>query len=202
MRPEEEMCLEAGELLLTKRTFYDKIRIKICVFAQTGDEANMTILVLSDSHSALQFMRRCIEQVKPDAMIHLGDYFDDGLTMKEEHPFLPVYQVPGNCDYYSCPPGQPAVLVQQVCGVRLYMTHGHLHRVKLYREALLKDARASGAEAALFGHTHEAYCAQEDDGLWVLNPGSCGYFGGSAGVIETDGSRICSCRILREGELS
>ena len=36
----------------------------------------MKILVLSDSHSALQFMRQCVESVKPDAIIHLGDFFD------------------------------------------------------------------------------------------------------------------------------
>ena len=45
----------------------------------------MKILVLSDSHSTLSFMRRCIESVKPDAIIHLGDHFDDGIAMKEEY---------------------------------------------------------------------------------------------------------------------
>ena len=40
----------------------------------------MKILVLSDSHSALQFMRQCVESVKPDAIIHLGDFFDDGVV--------------------------------------------------------------------------------------------------------------------------
>ena len=46
----------------------------------------MKILVLSDSHSALRFMRQCIDRVKPHAVIHLGDYFDDGEAMKEEYP--------------------------------------------------------------------------------------------------------------------
>lgn len=44
----------------------------------------MKILVLSDSHSALQFMRQCVESVKPDAIIHLGDFFDDGVVIHEE----------------------------------------------------------------------------------------------------------------------
>ncbi len=43
----------------------------------------MNILVLSDSHSTLSFMRRCVETVKPDAIVHLGDYFDDGASLKE-----------------------------------------------------------------------------------------------------------------------
>ena len=31
----------------------------------------MKILVLSDSHSALSFMRRCVDAVHPDAIVHL-----------------------------------------------------------------------------------------------------------------------------------
>ena len=30
----------------------------------------MTILVLSDSHSTLRFMRLCVEKIQPDALIH------------------------------------------------------------------------------------------------------------------------------------
>lgn len=161
----------------------------------------MKILVLSDSHSALSFMRRCIEAVRPDAMIHLGDYFDDGAAMAEEFPNIPLYQVPGNCDRYRCAPGQPEILIQPVSGVELYMTHGHRHRVKQYLGQLLRDARASRVAAVLYGHTHVADCHQEDDGLWVLNPGSCGYYGGSAGLIETKNGKIVSCRILRQENL-
>ena len=161
----------------------------------------MKILVLSDSHSTLSFMRRCITAVKPDAIVHLGDHFDDGEAMKEEFPAIRFYQVPGNCDRYRCPPGQPEILIERVCGVELYMTHGHKHSVKSYLGALLRDARAAKAAAALYGHTHVADCHQESDGLWVLNPGSCGYFGGSAGLIEAENGRIVSCRLLREEDL-
>jgi hypothetical protein len=31
----------------------------------------------------------------------------------------------------------------------------------------------------------------------VLNPGSCGYGGGSAGLIEIQNGKIVDCRILR-----
>ena len=161
----------------------------------------MTILVLSDSHSTLRFMRLCVETIKPDALIHLGDYFDDGTVLHEAYPDIPFYQVPGNCDRYRCPPGQAEILVNRVCGVRLYMTHGHKHQVKLSTGALLKDARAAGVDAVLYGHTHAVDCRREADGLWVLNPGSSGYYGGSAGVIETHNGKIDSCRILREDSL-
>ena len=161
----------------------------------------MKILVLSDSHSTLSFMRRCISAVKPQAIVHLGDHFDDGEAMKEEYPGIAFYQVPGNCDRYRCAPWQPEILIERVCGVELYMTHGHKHSVKSYLGALLRDARASKVDAVLYGHTHVADCHQEADGLWVLNPGSCGYFGGSAGLLETENGRIVSCRLLREEDL-
>ena len=158
----------------------------------------MKILVLSDSHSTLSFMRRCIEFTKPDVMIHLGDYFDDAVAMKEEYSGIPLYQVPGNCDRYRCEPGLPEILIPRIGGVDIYMTHGHRHKVKAYLGALLRDARASKAAAVLYGHTHIPDCHQEEDGLWVLNPGSCGYYGGSAGLLEIKDGRICACRLLSE----
>ncbi len=159
----------------------------------------MKILVLSDSHASLSFMRRCISGVKPNAVVHLGDYFDDGEVMKEEFPGIPFYQVPGNCDRYRCPPNQPQILIDRVCGVDLYMTHGHKHSVKTYLGALLKDARTAGVDAVLYGHTHTADCHREEE-LWVLNPGSCGYYGGSAGIIEVENGKITSCRVIQDGE--
>lgn len=161
----------------------------------------MKILVLSDSHSALGFMRRCVEKIKPDAIFHLGDYFDDGTVLREENPGILFYQVPGNCDRYRCDPYQPEILIPTVFGVNLYLTHGHRHGVKQGLGALLKDARASKASAVLYGHTHQADCRREPDGLWILNPGSCGYYGGSAGLMEIQNQQITSCRILREGDL-
>lgn len=160
--------------------------------------AAMKILVLSDSHSALSFMRLCVDKTKPDTVIHLGDYFDDGRTLAEEYPNIPFIQVPGNCDRYRCDLCQSEILIQRVGGVNLYMTHGHRHGVKQYLGKLLRDAKASAADVVLYGHTHEANCYREEDGLWVLNPGSCGYYGGSAGLIITESGRIRDCRILRQ----
>ena len=161
----------------------------------------MKILVLSDSHSGMRFMRQAICKLRPDAVIHLGDHYDDGETLSEEYPNLPFHIVMGNCDLYRTYGIHPERLCYDVCGVRLYMTHGHIHHVKSGLYSLLKDARASGAAAALYGHTHKAYCVQEDDGLWELNPGACGNAGGSVGLIETNGKEILSCRIIRLTEL-
>lgn len=160
----------------------------------------MKILVLSDSHSALSFMRRCIEWAKPDAVVHLGDYYDDGAAMAEEYPGVDFYQVPGNCDRHRYGIVDPEIRVVELGGVRFYLTHGHLHQVKFGLWSLLRDARAAGVQAALFGHTHQAHCSNED-GLWLINPGSCGYGGGSAAVLTLENKKISDCRIIGQSEM-
>ena len=161
----------------------------------------MKILVLSDSHSALRMMRQYITALRPDAVIHLGDHYDDGRAIAEEFPGLPVYQVPGNCDAHRGFIPDPEIRVEKVGGVWLYLTHGHRHKVKLSRHALIADARAAKVQAVLYGHTHAAECYQEENGLWVLNPGSCGYGGGTAGWIETQAGMILFCKILRPEDI-
>ena len=161
----------------------------------------MKILVMSDSHAGMSFMRYCINRIKPNVMIHLGDYFEDGEQIREEYAHIPIHQVPGNCDRYRMVAYHPEVLCYKVHDVKLYMTHGHNHRVKSGIYALLKDARAAEAQAVLYGHTHIADCHQEEDGLWVLNPGSCGSYGGSVGVIETEQGRILRCNIYKHSDL-
>lgn len=161
----------------------------------------MKILVLSDSHSSMSFMRRCMETVRPNAVIHLGDHYDDGEALAEDFSGVPFYQVPGNCDRYRCVPGTPEIRIERVCDLDVYFTHGHKHNVKQYLGRLLQDAKVCKVKAVLYGHTHIADCHREPDGLWVLNPGSCGYYGGSAGLIETEHGEVLSCKILRQEDL-
>jgi len=146
-------------------------------------------------------MRYCITKTKPDQIVHLGDYFDDGKTISEEYPHIRFHQVPGNCDRYRCAPWQADILCYDIGGVRFYMTHGHRHSVKSGLGHLLADARASGAAAVLYGHTHCADCQQDSDGLWILNPGSCGSYGGSVGLIEISEGKISSCSIFRQEDM-
>ena len=76
----------------------------------------------------------------------------------------------------------------------IYATHGHV-----YNNAHLPPIHPG--DILLHGHTHIPDCHQEEDGLWVLNPGSCGYGGGSAGLMEVENGNIISCRILRQTDL-
>lgn len=161
----------------------------------------MKILVLSDSHSAMRFMRDCVERIKPQAVVHLGDYYDDGETLKELYPHIQLHQVPGNCDRYRCPPWVQPRLCYDVCGVRLFMTHGHKYGVKTNTAMMVAEARAMHAQAALYGHTHVAEAYREETGMWVMNPGTSGYGGGSAGLIEVENGQILSCRIITADNL-
>ena len=157
------------------------------------------ILVLSDSHSGNSFMRWCVDTVKPDAIVHLGDYYEDGLDLHEEYPMIPFYQVPGNCDRYRAPAHASEILIQPIFGVALYMTHGHKHRVKSTLGLLTAAAHVAKVQAVLYGHTHIEDCHREGD-LWVLNPGSSGSWGGSAGIIEVDGGKILRGFNFRYGD--
>lgn len=161
----------------------------------------MRILVVSDSHSALSFMLNCAQVLKPDVIIHLGDHYDDGEVLRDSCPNARVYLLPGNCDRYRAPTWVPEILTDTLGGLKFYMTHGHRHSVKSTLGPLLRDARAAGCSIVLYGHTHSAYCHQEEDGLWVMNPGSCGYYGGNAGLIELHDGKIKVCRLVKAGDL-
>ena len=161
---------------------------------------NMKVLVFSDSHSSLSFMRLGMEKVKPDAVIHLGDHYDDAEVLMEEWPHITMYRVPGNCDKYRVPDYVPEILIHPVYGVNMYMTHGHRHRVKMGIGALIRDARLCRCDIALYGHTHEADCHREEDGLWVMNPGAASY-SGTCGLIEIQNKKITACQILDRWDL-
>lgn len=160
----------------------------------------MRLLVLSDSHSITSDMFRWVEKIKPDGILHLGDYYDDGQELAKRYPEIPLLQVPGNCDAYRNGGMKPSVLVRELGGVRIYMTHGHKHHVKTTLALLVSDAAAAGAQIALYGHTHVPDCHWEE-GILVFNPGTCGFFVGGAGLIEVEDGNILDARLLERKEL-
>ena len=161
----------------------------------------MRLLVLSDSHAGISFMRFCISRLCPDQVIHLGDHYQDGKILEEENPHIRFHQVPGNCDRYRCDPWAADLMCYPIGGVMTFMTHGHKHGVKTGTWQLLADARQKGAQLVLYGHTHRAECYREEDGLWVMNPGSCGSYSGSVGLVELEDGKISACRILSQTDI-
>lgn len=149
----------------------------------------LKILVLSDSHRTMRNMECALERERPDCVIHLGDHLRDAVQLGRYFPSVPVYAVPGNCDLPE--PGEPLWRLEELEGVRIFMTHGHAYGVKRGLLSLELAAREQDADVALFGHTHSAFCRAKD-GLWLMNPGACGAGRSSYGIIEIEnGAALC-----------
>ena len=110
---------------------------------------------------------------------------------------LPVAQVRGNCDYgeYDIPEQR----VVEYSGVKFLLCHGHRFGVKSGLLRLSYAAMENQVTVALFGHTHQAFC-EVRDGVWLLNPGSCGYGGKQTyGIVEIkNGQPTCCVKIIDE----
>ena len=155
----------------------------------------MRLLILSDSHGNLQYMTQAVERLGPTHVIHLGDHTRDARDLAGRFPMTPLVSVRGNCDYGDDTPEQR---LADYGGVRVLMCHGHRHGVKSGLQRYLLAAKESLADVALFGHTHQAYC-EEEGGVWLVNPGSCGGYAPTCAVIDIAAGKP-SCRIVRLDE--
>jgi len=134
-------------------------------------------------------MYRAVDQYKPDLVVHLGDMMWDAEELSYTYPKQAVVMVPGNCDGWTTAPLQKRL---EIKGKGMLLSHGHIWQVKYGYDAALAAARKAGVDLVMFGHTHRAYCQQEPDGLWVLNPGSARY---SCGIVTIDGGEL-NCQIM------
>lgn len=131
----------------------------------------MKIAVFSDTHGSYKGMLKAVGEYMPDQIIHLGDGMRDTQALQREFPQIPVCCVPGNCDHdYE----NPEYKVIRLGTLKAFITHGHRYAVRGGRvDTLLYAAECSGAQIAMFGHTHKAVFTQVE-GLFVLNPGTAG----------------------------
>ena len=128
------------------------------------------ILVVSDSHGDVENMRRAVELVRPDMMIHLGDGWRDAELLAKSCPELVIEKVPGNCDYRS---GEALERMVTIENKTVMICHGHTQGVKSDLGMILRTAQERGADAVLFGHTHKSF-VDIRCGIVMLNPGSIG----------------------------
>ena len=131
--------------------------------------------VLSDSHGDWRNLERLISQMgHVDAVCFLGDIDRDADHLQELLGTAPdppaLFAVCGNNDLASL---RPYDLLSELGGKRIFMTHGHRYRVRQGTDELVRKAKSLGAEVALYGHTHEAYCSY-DSGILAVNPGAAG----------------------------
>ncbi len=151
----------------------------------------MKILVFSDSHGDVSSMDRTILMEKPDHILHLGDCVKDARAL-EKHG-IPLTCVAGNCDWGS---GEPEVLTPVFRSTRIYMTHGHLHRVKMQYQLIFYAGLEAEADIILFGHTHQPECFTKE-GLWLMNPGACSRRGSYGVIILGSDTPECCVKSVR-----
>ena len=141
----------------------------------------MRILVLSDIHGDLHSAMRAVKaQPNAEAIIFCGDGAQQFQSIKETYTEKTVVGVRGNCDWTSTLPVTETITLG---GKTLFITHGHMYQAKFTTYNLVCAAREAKADILLFGHTH---CAMNeyDDGLYIMNPGSCNGYGASYGYID------------------
>jgi uncharacterized protein len=146
----------------------------------------MKIIVLSDIHGDISRARKALSmQHAAEVVIFCGDGWRDLEQLKIENPDKMFLYVKGNCDWNCDFPTYDHITLE---GKSIYFTHGHVFHVKYGLYEIKSWARENKADIVLFGHTHEAVDSYED-GLYIMNPGSCSGYGASFGTIEIkDGS--------------
>jgi len=127
----------------------------------------MKVVILSDTHGDVAAMRKILhDNADAGLILHAGDYAYDLFRAK---PAMESYAVIGNCDRYgsSAPDFELINLGKSI----IYLTHGHIQGVKYGLETLASEAKAMGANVAVFGHTHRQL-VENHAGILMLNPGS------------------------------
>lgn len=131
----------------------------------------MKIAVFSDTHGSVARMLRAARELRPDAVVHLGDYERDADCLEREYPEIPLFRVCGNCDMA---PRSPQELVAEFGPVRALLCHGHRYAVDWGRlDSMVYAAQEKGCKLVLYGHTHRAENT-EIGGVKLVNPGTAG----------------------------
>ena len=141
-----------------------------------------TAIIIADTHGYAP--KEILSEIdRADKLIFAGDGYTALYNWLSEDNRRKLIGVAGNCDY-DC--GAPTVATFRIEDVNIYLTHGHLHRVKYHYYGLLSAAQQERCSIAIYGHTHS-----EDnttiDGVTLFNPASYRYCG-SYGYLTVDGS--------------
>ncbi|WP_018921648.1 metallophosphoesterase [Salsuginibacillus kocurii] len=124
------------------------------------------ILIISDTHGDRTELAKVIARHANDteAIIHCGDSELEGT----DEVLKGVNIVKGNCDFGTDFSEETLLEIE---GQRVFVTHGHLHNVKMTHLNLLYRAEESGADLVCFGHSHSV-AAFHERGVVFVNPGS------------------------------
>ena len=120
-------------------------------------------IVLSDTHGNRKDVESLLYTVEHDGVFFAGDGVDDF-----EHYYRDIYMVRGNCDFFS---DLNTVIIKEICGTKVLITHGHLYGAKSGMGGLITLAKANDIKLVIFGHTHMSYY-EIIDGITFVNPGT------------------------------
>ncbi|MDP8231717.1 MAG: YfcE family phosphodiesterase [Candidatus Zophobacter franzmannii] len=120
----------------------------------------MKILIASDTHGNIEFLNSVIKRESDsDALLHLGDNWEDVDAIKQSIKGWELYRVPGN--YH------PGLVNRTLNRIEKFEMSGKVFK-------LVHDLQQLGNQKScdfiLFGHTHVAFC-EEIKGIIYLNPG-------------------------------
>lgn len=128
----------------------------------------MIIGVMSDTHGDMRRVEQCLRLIPGvELLLHAGDFYEDAQKIGLAAG-LKVVAVTGNCDYMVKGPSEEMLAVG---ARRIYLTHGHLYRVKHDISLLIQRSRALEADVTVFGHTHYPAVFRRE-GMLFVNPGS------------------------------
>ncbi len=118
--------------------------------------------VISDTHGLLR--PEVLENLQGcDIILHAGDIDKPSLPDKLRE-IAPVCAVCGNADaYWAGMENLPETRRVDIFGLRIFMIHN---------KAQIKED-VSDCDMVVFGHSHK-YLEKTEDGVFWLNPGSCG----------------------------
>jgi putative phosphoesterase len=140
-----------------------------------------SILVVSDSHGNIPALTAALAWARNAApsgfdlcaAFFLGDGSQDLAPASAEAGLaLPWHAVRGNGDLNFLVPDTLVVELGDTPR-KAFLAHGNRFGVESGGQTIAAAAKAAGAEAALFGHTHIPYCGRTN-GIFLLNPGSIG----------------------------
>lgn len=128
----------------------------------------MRIGVISDTHRSICSIEQLGDMVRGlDMLIHLGDNVDD-ISIIQKYYKGKIINVRGNCDFST---STPYDRIEEVCGRKIFLTHGHKYGVKENLLKLRYKALETEATIVLYGHTHIGQIDFEEE-IWYINPGS------------------------------
>lgn len=135
----------------------------------------MIIGVMSDTHGNLAYAQKAydlmVDKFGAEAIIHLGDNYDDAMRMDRKG--LPLYAVPGMYERAWSDDTIPHRTIKEFGGLVFLLSHTPT-RDSYDKTGDINPALALtkyGAEILLHGHTHKYRLMESVEGLIVICPG-------------------------------